>query len=270
MILEVDILPASSAAPVPRTRLHVDHVPAGAEWKVFGVADGHEWQAAHGVSTGSARWLTDPMAPLNIESTYRLEAGGDVVAAPPITRPFGPGQDWDMGLPWREYRGWDLITDLSGRQVAAFIRPHEHARSWEVRSSTLAVGRVPVARYATPGAPTSTLSARTTGVSTHVLTELVESGDPLIVLHQRSPMGRDSVPLSQVVTVTSASDALASRRSQEDRIWSLGLTPARPPWRYTAPVATWADVRRHFGTVGAVRDSGLTHEQVAAGDWLSW
>ncbi|MGO1912038.1 MAG: hypothetical protein ACTH02_09535 [Corynebacterium sp.] len=262
MTLTVDTTQAGGAVRAAIT------VPSGSVWTLIGEADGHEWIAARETGRGSVHWLTDPMAPYGVDISYRLEYGSTVEQAGPVTRTLTGTRATELGLDWRAFRGWDFITDLSGRQVAGFIRSHSDARSYGVRSSVLDVGRVPVARYGESALPSGTLTARTSGDSTRVLHDLVMSGRPLVVLHQRSPMGRDSIPLCQRITVTSASDSLAARRSQEDRIWSIGWREARPPWRFAAPVVTYDDVRAAFPTHQDLIDSGLSWAQVTAGDWL--
>ena len=262
MSLAVDVIQAGGLVRAAVT------VPSGSVWTLTGSADGHEWVAARESGRGAVHWVSDPMAPYGVPITYRLEYGSTVEQAGPVTRALTAGRADELGLEWSTFRGYDFITDMSGREVAGFIRPHSDARSYGVRSSVLEVGRVPVARYGDTAAPSGTLTARTTGKSTEALHRLIMSGRPLVVLHQRSPMGYDSIPLCQRITVTSASDSLAARRSQEDRIWSIGWREARAPWRFAAPVVTYDDVRAGFPTYQDLIDSGLSWAQIAAGDWL--
>ena len=260
MSITADILPAYAGAPVARTRLHVDGVPGGAEWRVIGQAGGHEWVAAHEVSTGSGRWLTDPMAPLGMEAVYELRYGSVVESSVPVSRPAA---------------GSDLVTSLDGRTVARVARMADGGDAWSWGASLALLdipGSAPVARYGQPSAPTGGMVAHTSGHDTRTLAAMVAAGGPLVVLHDQSVCEIDGCDIAPGlrVSLTGHDAERTGRVDIAERSWSLSWSEARPPWRYTAPVATWADVHRHFGTVGAVRASGLTHEQVAAGDWLSW
>ena len=262
MSITADILPAFAGAPVARTRLHVDGVPAGVEWRVVGRVGDHEWQAAHGVSTGGGLWLTDPMAPLGMEIVYELRYGSVVESSVPVSRPAA---------------GSDLVTSLDGRTVARVARMADGGDpwSWDPNVAFLDIpGGPPVARGAQPSGMSGGASVHTTGADTRTLKGLATGPrrGPLVLLHDQSLCqidGCDIAPSMRVRLTAHPADR-TGRVDTAERSWSLSWREARPPWRYCAPVATWADVRAHFGTVGAVRDSGLTHEQVARGDWLSW
>lgn len=259
MILTVDVIPASMAVPVARTRLHVSGVPGGTEWRITGTAGSHSWAAASGMSMGRDVWCTDPMAPLGMEATYRLEAAGDTVVSWPVVR---------------RVAGSDLVTDMAGRTVARVGRMADGGDPWEwvPGSHVLDIpgSRLPTSRLGRATVGQGGMTAETTGQGTATLAGLLESGNKLVILHDQGVCeipGCDIAP-SRLVTMTGFSAARTAHVDRARRSWDLTWREARPPWRYAAPVVTHRDVRDRFGTHRALMDSGLTHAEIAAGDWL--
>src|SRR5690625_2842618 len=191
MSLSVDVLAVS---PLPLVRLIVA-LPSGRSWKVTGRAGEHEWLAGEGTSRGGETVFSDPWAPLGVEATYTLEAGGSWAAGPVV----------------RTFEGWHALTDLPGRQVASFLWEKGGGDPWtrsprasfvEPWGSSLPVPVVgPVA-----GAGGGAITARTVGRDTRVMRRLVDSNRPLVLLHNegRCRLPECDVPLARTILLTAA------------------------------------------------------------------
>lgn len=259
MILTADVIPASMSVPVARTRLHVSGVPGGVQWRVTGTSGHHSWVAASGVSHGRDVWCTDPMAPLGMEAAYRLDAGGLVDESAPVIRPVA---------------GSDLVTDMDGRTVARVDRMADTPDPWNwiPGSHILDIpgSRLPSSRLGRASVGQGEATVQTAGADTRALASLVESRGKLVVLHDQGVCEIEDCDIapSILVTMTGFGAVRTEHVDKAHRSWGLTWREARPPWRYAAPVVTHRDVRDRFGTHRALVDSGLSHAEIAAGDWL--
>lgn len=249
MSLTVDVLPIE---PLPIVRARVDLTGA---WALSGrVAEGSSWTVAEG--TGPA-WLSDPWAPLGVPVSYTLTAGE---------------ASWESGPVVRTFRGDDALTDLQGRGVVDFRRGGS-GREREPRHGFFDVPGEALQPYLSApvaGAGSGAMTARVTGPDIDALDALVGRNVPVIVLHNRArcEIPGCRVPLALTVLLTAAPDERTGRVDVAEHVWSLSYRPIPTPWGFMPPVATWADARRVFPTVGDLKASGLTVDELRRGDWL--
>lgn len=255
MSLTVDVLPFE---PLPVVRAVVA-VGASVSWRLTGQAGESEWLAGEGVGPAV---FADPWAPLGVPATYTLTAGS--------------GGPWVSGPALRSFRGDDVVTDLSGRTVAGFRRAAD-GDPWapEPRSSFVDVpGSAYGAFAADPvaGRGGGELTAWTTGADTRTLRRLVDANRPLIVLHNKARC-RVECDTDAVSTVL-LTGAPAERRGRTDvaeRSWGLSFRHVPRPYRFLAPVVTWADVLEHWETAADLAASGLSNAALLRGDWaVDW
>lgn len=256
--LTVSVLPVD---PLPVVQLVVD-LPAGASWRVTGHAGGHEWLAGEGVSAGREVAFSDPWAPLGVTVEYVLAAGGESVTAGPVARAF---------------RGWHALTDLTGRAVVDLFWEKSGGSPWEREPRASFVdpwgSSLPVPVVApVAGAGGGSLTARTVGESTRMMRRLVESNRPLLLLHneRKCRLPECDEPLARTILLTAAPEDFTSRMDRAERTWALTYRLVPRPYRYLAPVSTWADDSAAFATYADRAASGLTNAELARGDWLAY
>lgn len=244
-------------APLPAVRLTAT-VPNGRAWTITASGADTSWEVASGVSAGQAIILADPMAPLNAPVSYTLSHGTSRETTTPVTR---------------TYAGWDVIADLSGREVVDFIRPHEDSTTYEPRAEFFTVpGRAtqPALYDLTSGAPTGSISARVAGPDLKVMKSLIMANKPLIVLHNvgRCPLPGCDLEPAMTVFFESASNNLSPRKDRVERIWDLSYRVVDQAADYLAPVVLWADVENSFNTWGDV--AALSNwGAVEGGGWIA-
>lgn len=250
MTLSVDTILSGSMV-----RAAID-VPAGVVWTLTGSARGVSWVAAREQGRGRVHWVSDPMAPPGLEVTYTLAYGSMVETAGPVTRA-------DAGA--------TLITSMDGRTVARVDRMASGGDPWDWQATTSLLdipGSPPPARYGQPMGLVGGAVVESTGQDTWALTELVKAGRPVLILHDEASCeipGCDIAPTLRVTLTVHRADR-TDGVSAATRSWDVSWREARAPWRFRAPVVTWADVLAEFVNVGPV--AGVTFGELAAGDWL--
>src|SRR5690606_34136467 len=131
--------------------------------------------------------------------------------------------------------------------------------------------RLPVTSAApVAGAGGGSLTARTVGASTSVMRGLVEANRPLLLMHnaKRCRLPECDVPAVRTVLLTDAPESLTSRMDRAERSWSLSYRLIPKPYKFLAPVATWADVQARWSSNAELLATGMTNLQLARGDWL--
>lgn len=259
MSLAVDVLPVD---PLPIVRLLVS-LPQGRSWKVTGSAGDVEWLAGEGRSSGQEEAFSDPWAPLGRPITYTLTAGS---GAPDTAGPV-----------LRSYRGQNAITDLTGRRVVDFAwHPSPgNPRSYEPRVSYLDPWGSPmpvVSAAPTAGVGGGDLAVRTVPPFSRVLEDLTLANRPVIVHHSHSsgrcPVVDCDIEAVQTVMFTKATQDRRLRPDVSERVWTLSYRLIPKPYKFLAPVATWADVVARWSTNAELLATGMTNLQLARGDWL--
>ena len=234
--------------------LTVSGVPAGRDWSVTGESEGASWVAASGTGTGRAAHVVDPLAPLQRATTYALDVDGS--ATGPVVRGAGTRLD--------------LVTSADGRRAVPFSRAVEHEQSVTPRSYLYEVpGRVrPVAAFA-PVARIGgeQLVVRVDAAHLRTMRDLLLENRPIVVLHNVCRLPGCDIPRGVRVAVTGAKGDLTGRLDAAERVWTLDVQEIDAPHGEATPAITWGDVLERFGTWQAVRASGLTWAQVAAGAW---
>lgn len=251
MSLTVDVL---AVEPVPLVRLEVG-VPGA--WEVTGSSGGRSWTVAKGAGPS---WLSDPWAPLNVETSYVLSSAGASYSAGPVLRP---------------YDGENALTGLSGRGAVDF-------RWYEGGGDPGDIGLrhgffdVPGARFApylsapVAGGGGGSLVARTVGADTRAMRALLDRNAPVVLhhTHRYCDVPDCDIELVRTILVTSATQDRTPRLDRAQREWSLSYRLVPHPWGFVPPVALVSDVPARFATVADLAGSGLSVADLAAGGWL--
>lgn len=212
-------------------------VPSGEPWELTGQVAGTSWQVrgGKGVSDGSQVVLADALAPLNIESVYRLTwASG---AASVSTR--------------RPYSGRSLVSDLLGGSQVDCLWQGTDARTVDRRvTEHVVAGRSTPVIVMAPvmGAGTRSPVLRTSGDATRVMRDLVTRPVAVALFHNpercfQCRTGTCDVDLVTVMVLTDVSEERTRRADAAERTWTLKGTVVDVPELTTVlPSSTWSDL----------------------------
>src|SRR5690606_11826228 len=253
--LSVNVLPVD---PLPIVRLLVS-LPSGRSWRVTGSAGDTVWLAGEGVSSGLEVAFADPWAPLGVPASYVLTSG--------------TGQRSEAGPVVRTFRGDHAVTDLTGRSVVDFRwgpgdpwEPEPRVSFLDPWGSELPVPTV----GGVAGAGGGQIVGKTVRPHTRTMAALVAKNRTLLLLHNDGVcrMPDCDVPLVRTVLLTGAPAERTGRADTAERSWTLSYRLIPKPYKFLAPVATWADVQARWSTNAELLATGMTNLQLARGDWL--
>lgn len=173
--------------------------------------------------------LADPGAPAGEEIVYSvgLEGVPDVT----LVRPSF---------------GWRMVTDLSGRGLARVrqVGSDEVSGDLGVGFNETSTG-VPAIRYPRYSpAVEDTLECLTTGVDTHALRSLMDSKQPLWIIHDHSlcEVPGCDIPATQLVQPMNFKASRTGRVDVAEREWSVPYKILNPEWFVRqSPVVTWEE-----------------------------